>query len=314
MSTETLEVKPNQTETGAEDVEPKAGDTQEVVDTVTTEETGTKEKSEGASIEDIMSDAPPQTETDGETLDVSDYTQEQLNKKIGKEITGRKSAEEENRKLREENDKLKTVQEAPKVRPKFPLRDDSETDEAYQEEINKYQDKTSAFNSVQTDMAEHRKAINERLAGYQGSFDSQVEEMANRDGVKKLLPEGKTLSDVITDVDFGDKGSPLNIAIATNPQNGGIATYLALNPNELERMKTLVGSDVDREMGKLEARFDSANHARQGKSSSPDSLETVGGGASLHVKAESEMKDDEWYDDWKRKKKVNIESKQQKYG
>lgn len=240
---------------------------------VSTEDTGleTEKKDEGLTPEEIMSGKKPDAGISKEK-GLSLEAQERINGKINRAIKEKKIAQEETRKVRQENEQLKNVQDAPQEKPLVPDRDLFETTEKYQEAYGKYQDDLKVYNDAQDTL---KFQIQEAETQVQESNDrliDQMEELKTRfpDGVKL---EGKMVdvAEIISKTDYGYAKR----VISNNKNNAKLGLYLAMHPSERIR----IGSIADPEdrgvaIGELSALF---NPSKNKTTSAPSELNTLKG-------------------------------------
>jgi len=272
--TEVLEETEQAVQPGEEQIEDKAGDTQEV-DTAATEE----EKGNGFSIEDIGSDA---VKTDEEVLGVSEKAQDRINNKIGNAIKERNIAQEEARKAKARIAELEAEKAIPTEKPVVPLERNFVEDEEYQAAMDKYQSDIIAYNAAVNKANSQKSEAESRVAANDNRLLAQMDELQKR---FPNINVSDTISSVADVNGFGN-AAPY---ISDSEHNARIALFLAKNPSELTRIASLTDAAIiNREIGKLEERF---SNVRKKTTSAPKALDTVKGEASTVIKSIYDIKD-----------------------
>ena len=255
---------------------------EEEVVTATTGEESTDDtgivagKEEGLSPEDIMSGEPQKSGAEK----FKERTMPSVQKRIDK-IAGQKNEAQD--KLRKANEKIQQLEAeklAPRDRPKVPDRDEYVGYDEYQKAYDKYQDDTISYNNAQASITARTRTAETRD---QSNADRFVEQAG------KLQEKFPDVYDTINRTNYGNARQ----AIADSPHNARIGLYLAKNQAERVRIGSLGDmGEINREVGKIEARFESAGTMT---TNAPKPLEPVGGNGEIVTREPGKMTDEEWY-------------------
>ncbi|MGR3303272.1 MAG: hypothetical protein ACUZ8I_12320 [Candidatus Scalindua sp.] len=313
------ELKQDQTvEPGAEEVKEKEAGTEKTVDTAATEEkTSTTDETvkpveepvvDEFSIDAIGSEGEVKKADDALKLEgLSDESQERVNRKIVGANNDKKTAQNGEKKA---NDRVKELEAelaqkaAPTERPLFPIRDNFETDEAFQKEVSKYQDDTIAFNAAVNEVKTQETVQVERVK----TNDSRL--LVQMDELQKKFPDVK-ITEIISEIANAKGYGNAAAFIADSEHSGRIALFLAKNEGERLRIGNLVDAGaINREIGKLEQKFTSAGKKQ---TTAPAALNTIDNKSDTVIKDIMKIKDDDEYFKARKAEKVTaFKAKQNK--
>lgn len=256
-----------------------AGDVKEnAVDTATTEKTsdaGIQTKDDAVSIEDIMTDAPIKPKTAEEGTDPG------VQKRINRAVSGQKLAEHRAKEAEDKVVQLEAERLAPKDKPMVPNRESYETEEAYQEDYDKFLDNRDAYINAKVVIGRQADVDKVRDQENDTRMNSQLEEL------KVKYPDVKEL------VDGTDYGYARQ-TIANDKNSVRIALYLNKNPEERVRIGSIVDAETrGAEIGKLSAQFDVV---KSKTTNAPPALDTIQGDKGIVVTdIDKIVDDDDWY-------------------
>lgn len=203
----------------------------------------------------------------------------------------RREAERKAARLEAENAALKRKTEAG-PRPQRPDPEDfrnPDTDEIDFRQLraadSKYDDDLYAWRRAQETPAavpqqETEEPDSELVSAYQ-EFDERAD---------SVRAQHKDFDDVISNPVFNESAD-LAMAIYESEVGPQVAYWLGKNPREVERLNSMPIDRMNREFGKLEARFSAP--ARRTRSQAPAPIKPVGGNAPA-TKDPEKMSDDEW--------------------
>lgn len=279
METVTEQDQTAQSEEVTEEVQ--AGEEQQAVETAATEtEEGLLKESDsdGLSVEDIMSE--------GEVEKVPG-TPHGVQKKIDKEVSRRKEAENRAEVAEKQLAEAKTIQNAPTERPLAPLREDFETGAEYQAEFVKYEESTIAYNDSQV-------AINDREARVNIQREKDIERFnAQAVRLRQKFPNNEegTGFDQLVATNNPDGSNPFgNIAdlVLSAEFSAPLGIYLRKNPSKMEELQNLDRNSALLAIGELSGKFKTVQKKTTG---APKVLSTIKEGSDTPVTNIYDIKD-----------------------
>ncbi len=256
-------------------------------ETSTEETTGLQtEKKEGVSFEDIMSEGEPKTDIEKSKEGTPPWLQDKIDKATSKV----KVAENRAKVAEEKVLQLETVQASPKEEPMVPDRDSFDTVEEYQKAYSQYQKDVNTYYAAQNTIATQTEENRVRGKANDARYMSQIEKLSEK------YPDAHDLINGITwlNNESSNYNPVVKKALQESGHNARIGLFLAMNKEEGERFGNFTDSSTaDREIGKLEARFE---NVKTNVTKAPAALNTIDSKTETVVKNVKDIKDsNEWF-------------------
>jgi len=251
----------NQATITPEEVVGEAGKSEAVETAKTEADAGLLEGESGVSVEDIMSEGAAEKTPEGETL------QHGVQKKINKEVSRRKQAEERASQAEKRLQEMESISAAPVDRPLTPLREDYDTGQEYQQAFAKYEQDTVSFNQSQVAVNDQKARLDNQRTANTDRFNKRADRMRAKFSDFDALvttdnPDGSNPFEGVADLVLNAEYSP------------EVAYFLRKNPSELEGLQSMDRSSALLKIGEISGKFKTI---QKKVTSAPATLNTVSG-------------------------------------